>query len=121
MDHNYEGFYESHIQERLDYQYPSYFKLIKLNFRHEDVEVVKKSAFYFAAKLHDIFGHRVLGPEFPVIARIRGKYSMNILLKFERAHQNISESKQILMKEVDIYRSDKEYNKVRLNVDVDPY
>jgi primosomal protein N' (replication factor Y) len=121
MEHNYEGFYESHIQERLDYQYPPFYRLIKLTFRHEDVEKVKTSAHYFADRLRDIFGERILGPEFPVIARIRGKYAMNILMKFERQNLNMIEAKQTLMKEVDSYRSDKAYNAVRIVVDVDPY
>ena len=121
LQHDYEGFYNAHIDERLEYKYPPFFKLIKLILRHENIEKVKESASWLAAKLKDVFGYRVLGPEFPPIPRIRNKYSMQIMLKFERQNLNMAEAKAVLMKEIDLFKNQKEFKGVRLIVDVDPY
>ncbi|MDZ7847145.1 MAG: hypothetical protein U5L96_10440 [Owenweeksia sp.] len=34
-------------------------------------------------QLKQLFGNRVLGPEFPLIARLRNQYQMEIMLKLE--------------------------------------
>ena len=121
LANDYEGFYESQISERLYYKYPPFYKLIKLTFKDADLEKVKTAASYMADRLRDELGHRVLGPEFPGIARIRNKYLMNILIKLERSGIDIDEIKKHILMEATHFRSQKDFRKVRLVVDVDPF
>jgi primosomal protein N' (replication factor Y) len=121
LKHDYDGFYQHDIGERIEYKYPPFFKLIKIILRHENIELVKQASQWMTDQLRDIFDKRVLGPEAPPIARIRNKYIMNILLKFERQNMNMSEAKVVLMREVEHFRAQKEFKGVRLVVDVDPY
>jgi primosomal protein N' (replication factor Y) len=121
LKHDYEGFYANEIAERLDFKYPPFYKLIKLMVRDESQDKVKKAAHWIADRLRDIYGHRVLGPEFPPIARIRGRYTMNVLLKFERLNMNMPEAKLILTKEIGHFKTQKDFKGIRLIVDVDPY
>ena len=45
--------------------------------------------------LRNSFGNRVLGPEYPVISRIRNLYHKNLLLKIEK-ERSIIKAKMIL-------------------------
>jgi len=121
INHDYEGFYNHEIQERVDYKYPPFFKLIKIVLKDEKQDRVKDVAHKLADDLRDIFGHRVLGPEAPSISRIRNKYLMNILLKFERQNMNMAEAKNMIFKEITRYRLDKQWKGTRFVIDVDPY
>jgi primosomal protein N' (replication factor Y) len=121
LAHDYEGFYDYEIQERIDFKYPPFYKLIRLILRDEKEEKVHKAAHALADSLRDIFGFRVLGPEAPAVAKVRGRYAMHILLKFERQNMNMPEAKKTLMREVDQFKANKDFKGVRLIVDVDPY
>ena len=121
LKHDYEGFYNHEINERMEYKYPPFFKLIKIVLKFEKLDVVTNVAHKLADDLRDIFGPRVLGPEAPAIGRIRNKYLMNILLKFERQNMNMPEAKRMIFKEITRYRLEKEWKGVRFVVDVDPY
>ena len=121
LENNYEGFYEAEISERLYYKYPPFYKLIKITFKDADLEKVKVAADYFAQRLKDELGPRVLGPEIPSIGRIRNQYLMNILIKLERTGINIEEIKKHILMEAHHFRSQKEFRKVRLVIDVDPF
>lgn len=121
LEHNYEGFYVNEIQERLDFKYPPFYKLVKISVRDEEQEKVKTAAHALADRLRDIYGPRVLGPEFPPVARIRGRYTMHIMLKFERRNMNMPEAKLVLQKEVENFKTSKEHKGVRIILDVDPY
>ena len=98
LEHDYEGFYEAEISDRLYYRYPPFYKLIKITLKDAELEKVKVAAQWFADRLKEELGPRVLGPEFPSVARIRNKYLMNIMIKLERSGIDIDEiKKQILM------------------------
>jgi primosomal protein N' (replication factor Y) len=67
------------------------------------------------------FGERVLGPEQPLVGRIRTYYIQTILLKFERSTVSISKAKEALRNIILHYNSDKLNKSSFLQVDVDPY
>jgi len=121
LNHDYDGFYDHEIQERLDYKYPPFYKLIKIVLKDESQDKVKDVAIKLADDLREIFGPRVLGPEAPSIARIRNRYLMNILIKFERQNMNMPEAKNMIFREITRYRLEKEWKGVRFIIDVDPY
>jgi len=121
LAHNYDGFYKAFIQERLEFHYPPFTKLIKLSIKDANKDKVSEAAHWLADRLRDIFGSRVLGPEFPPVARIRGKYMMNIMLKFERHNLNMEGAKKEIMTEISQFKSNKDFKKMQIIVDVDPY
>ena len=67
-----------------------------------------------------IFGNRVLGPEFPAIAKIRNSYHKQIILKVEKS-ASIQASKDHLMKIYTNAIHRNEFKGVRVIFDVDPY
>jgi len=74
-----------------------------------------------ARKLTLHFAHRVLGPEFHYIARIRNEFIIQIILKFERDFSLIARSKKILIDEVSKFTINPSNKNTRVIIDVDPF
>ncbi len=81
VDSKYENMYQNELLDRRNFHYPPFYRLIKFTLRHKEVNLVNASAKYFADMLKHKFGERVLGPEFPAVARVRNQFNKNILLK----------------------------------------
>jgi primosomal protein N' (replication factor Y) len=69
--------------------------------------------------LREVFGKNLLGPEFPMISRIRNLYIKHILLKFYRREQAI-DLKDQLLKKLAIFSGNIDYKSVIVQIDVDP-
>ena len=85
LNGDYESLYTEEIVEREGYHYPPFTRLIKLTLRHLDSMAVEKAAFELGSILKENFGQgRILGPERPLVERIRNQYAMEILIKLEK-------------------------------------
>ncbi|MDQ3073922.1 MAG: primosomal protein N', partial [Bacteroidota bacterium] len=118
---DYEGFYQNEISERFEYQYPPFYKLIKFIVKDMEIEKVKQGAAWLADRLKNQFGSRILGPEFPPVARIRNQYNMHIMMKCERQDFNMTEAKKDIKQMIEDFRRQKTFGMIRVNIDVDPY
>ncbi|MGL5890972.1 MAG: replication restart helicase PriA, partial [Bacteroidia bacterium] len=74
---------------------------------------------HLADQLRAHFGARVLGPEFPAVAKIRDEYLKNIMLKIEREANSVK-VKSIISNELLNMRAHPDFKKVRVVPDVDP-
>src|SRR5690606_22290808 len=61
--HDYQGMFMTEVKERKNYQYPPFFRLIRIDVRHTDTHVVYQSAMMLSGLLQVHLGERVLGPE----------------------------------------------------------
>jgi len=95
--------------------------LIKIEVKHKDNLRVVDCASRLAIQLRQQFGDRVLGPEEPIVGRIRNYYINTLLLKMERASVSISKVKEVLRDVLQRYNTDKLNKGSFLHVDVDPY
>ena len=86
---------------------------------HKDLDLVNDAAKHIADKLKKHFGKRVLGPEFPMISRIRNLFHKTILIKIER-ESSVVQVKKIIVEELGKFKVKGEYKSVRVNMDVDP-
>jgi primosomal protein N' (replication factor Y) (superfamily II helicase) len=84
IDHDYLGFYESEIIERKNFFYPPFYKMIDITLKHKDEHVVDKGAYDFSIQLRQVFKERVIGPEYPIVKRVKNQYIKVIKLKIER-------------------------------------
>jgi primosomal protein N' (replication factor Y) len=84
MDNNYIEMYDDEIEQRKKFHYPPFCRLISFTFKHKDQHKLNAGADEFVKGLKQNFGNRVLGPEFPAIARIKNTYHKKALLKIER-------------------------------------
>jgi primosomal protein N' (replication factor Y) len=82
---DYAALYADEIIEREGYHYPPFVRLIKLTLRHMESPQVEKAATELGTILKSKYGHgRILGPERPLIERIRNQFVMEILIKLEK-------------------------------------
>jgi primosomal protein N' (replication factor Y) (superfamily II helicase) len=121
IQNDFEGFYDKELFERKQFSYPPYTKLIMLTIKNKDLEKLTAQTNLLARKLTLHFAHRVLGPEFHYIARIRNEFIIQIILKFERDFSLIARSKKILVDEISKFTINPSNKNTRVIVDVDPF
>src|SRR5690606_16514947 len=84
--HDYEGMFMAEVTERKNYAYPPFFRLFRLDVKHKDQQTAHDAAHRLATSLREqLGGNRVVGPETPLVGRVRNHYIFSILLKVERA------------------------------------
>jgi len=63
----------------------------------------------------------VLGPEAPLVARVRNFYIQTITLKIERNKVNMAKVRDLIRSCILTFELDKRNSGVRIQIDVDPY
>ncbi len=81
--HDYQGFYREELTERERFHYPPFAKIINIYLKHRDDAVLNEMAVRYSNMLRQVFAHRVLGPEAPMVARVQNLYIRQIVLKME--------------------------------------
>ena len=114
-------FYRSEIGERAKFEYPPFFRLVKIIFKNRNHKIVEKAASKIAVELKNQLGRRVLGPKQPLIIKIRNQFHMEILVKFEKSKINLAKVKELLKDCVSGIRADRELKGTIVNFDVDPF
>lgn len=119
MEHDYVGMYKNEIIERKKFKYPPFQRIIHFTLKHRDREVLNDGAREFTDALKSKFGSRVLGPDFPVISRIKNLYLKNAMLKVER-EISVKKTRELVMEVKNHFVAFSKYKSVRITVDVDP-
>lgn len=119
FQHNYKAMYHSQIIERERFNYPPFCRIVQLTLRHVNADLINKAADELAKKLRKLFGNRVLGPEYPLVSRIRNQYLKNILLKFEKGI-SLPDAKAEIKDAIVKLNSNADYKAIRVVIDVDP-
>ncbi|GHB68517.1 primosomal protein N' [Persicitalea jodogahamensis] len=117
---DYRTMYNTEISEREEYNYPPFSRLIKLIVKHTDRDTAQRAATTLAELLLTELGQsRVLGPEPPLVERVRNQYLFNILIKLEREKINFKAVKSFIQEKVTDILTDKTLKNVNVVVDVD--
>ena len=120
IEHNYNGFYETEIQQRENFSYPPFVRLIQLTLKHKSIDVVNKTAFHLANQLKKTLGNNLLGPAVPPIPRIKNKYLSEILIKVDNQATAIKRAKSFIRSELQKLDKDPLFKRVEIVTDVDP-
>ncbi len=80
-NYDYKSMYKEQMYERHNFQYPPFYRLIRLTLKHRDFEKLREASFWLYNNLKGQLGIPVLGPEEPAINRIRNQYIRVILIK----------------------------------------
>jgi primosomal protein N' (replication factor Y) len=119
---DYESFYQEEIIEREKFFYPPFSRIIRLTLKDPDRSIAKKASRKLADNLIGILGkERILGPEAPLIDKIRNNYLMEINIKLERNKINLSQVKEKIRNEVRTLLENKEFKNTQVVPDADPY
>ena len=117
---NYAEMYKEQMDDRYNFKYPPYYRLIKLTLKSRDYNLVNEASAWLAKALSQAFHPHVLGPEFPPVARIRNEYYKNIIVKIPPKN-SIGKTKEYINRVLKSYHSIANYRKVRVIINVDPY
>lgn len=120
MQSDYQTMYEKDLVERKDFDYPPYHRLIKIQLKHKDPLELYKLGNKVKNHFISFFGNSILGPEKPQVSRIRTWYLLNFVLKVENNGKQIAEQKYKLALAVNQLQKQKEFNKLKIVIDVDP-
>ena len=117
---DYAGMYAEQINEREVFQYPPFFKLIKITLKHRDYDKLKQGSMwlYQVAKQH--LALPVLGPEEPVISRIRNEYLRVILIKIPQQSSLVG-TKKTVQKMLDSFERVGQFKAIKVALNVDHY
>jgi primosomal protein N' (replication factor Y) len=119
IDNDYETMVSQELIERKNFAYPPFTKMIQFTLKHRDSNQLEGSASILGLALRNVFGNRVVGPEYPLVKRIQNFYIKIIRLKVERqlSQKQIKETVQEILEK---FYADPQNKAVRVNIDVDP-
>jgi len=121
IENDYTGLYFTEMEERRNFKYPPFYRIINLDIKHKDPEMVNNQSAYLAVELRKHFGDRVIGPEYPLVGRIRNYYIKSIMLKFEKDAVSIAKAKTIIRDTITQFQTTKLSKGSIVQPDVDPY
>jgi len=119
MKNDYVSMFRQQLAERQKFKYPPYVRLVLIRLKHKDPDLLNKAAASLAGSLRAIFGKRILGPEFPMVARIMNYYIKHIMFKIEREVSSAG-MKEKLVAEIEKFRMEPGFTQVKVLMDVDP-
>jgi primosomal protein N' (replication factor Y) len=121
IENNYLDLYMTEMEERRSFKYPPFYRVINLDIKHKNADVLYNQAEYIAAELRKAFGERVIGPEIPLISRIRNYYIRSVMLKFEKDGVSINRVKTVIRDIITQFQTTKLSKGSIVQPDVDPY
>ena len=119
IQHDYLEHYASQIEERKNFHYPPYYRLINISLKHKDKELLNQASDFVAKGLRHNLGDNLLGPEPPLIGRVQGLFIMNILVKINR-EQPLARIKELINYYINGLKQRKELYALVASIDVDP-
>lgn len=119
MQNDYEGMYKQELYERKNYNYPPFYRIIKITLRHKEEATLDKLSLIVANLLREKLGNRVLGPEYSSIKRIRNLYNKMITVKFEKT-ASPKKVKEYVQECLDKNNMHNDFKRLGIKIDVDP-
>ena len=117
--HAYEALYNHQIEERKMFNYPPFYRVIRLQMTDHNALRVHMVTTQLQAYLLRIFGDRVSGVIIPSVERIQAYTLRELTLRIESS-ANIEEAKRRLKEAIDHIWSFSSNKNVKLIIDVDP-
>ena len=114
------NFYNNQIDQRLEFNYPPFSRLIKISIKCKKNDKLYESSKWLASSLIKNSSMEVLGPEYPLVSRINNFFIVNILLKIG-LDSNLLQQKILLKKILKKFNNYPEFRSVKVLIDVDPY
>lgn len=120
IENKYVEMYTEELAERKQFGYPPFSRLIFINIKHKDADLLTVASQRFANLLRGHLGGRVLGPEQPLVSRIRNYYIKQVIIKSER-NASVAKVKSVIKEVTSVFLAEKEFRGVNIQIDVDPY
>ncbi|MBO7083858.1 MAG: primosomal protein N' [Bacteroidales bacterium] len=119
LRNDFKGLYQKQMLTRRQFGYPPYYRIVLIRLKHKDYQKLNPAATELASLLRPIFKHDLLGPEYPMVSRIKNQYIKQMMVKFNREH-NAQQVKELIMKQVHLFQQLPDFKSVIVQIDVDP-
>ena len=117
---DYVGFIEKELKSRHSFRYPPFVRLIKISVLHKEKSKCEEVSKILKEKLKKHFpNYQILGPEYPIVPRIRNFYIRDILLKLLK-NKELPNLKNNIQKEIKNLNDNEISKGIRFIIDVDP-
>jgi primosomal protein N' (replication factor Y) len=120
VQNNYRSMYDEQVEERRKFSYPPFSRLIEITIKHHDIQMVDQAALFLCTLLRLRLKDKIMGPEYPLISRIRNLHLKNILVKIEKG-ADLAGKKQHILQAMAEMKGKPEFRPVQYTIDVDPY
>jgi primosomal protein N' (replication factor Y) len=117
--HDYKSMYAFELENRRQFFYPPFSRIIKITLRHKSKEVVDDIAEKLTAALQPDLRDFVVGPAAPVVGRIRNQYLMELLIKLPLDIKKITQYKKLIKNHFNLLLTEKRFKSVVMIADVD--
>ena len=118
---NFKAMFEEQMQERYEFAYPPYVRLLELTLKHKMGNVVNNAAHILCRELREQLPNiPILGPQPPVINRIQNMYLQNILIKLPKT-KSINQYKSLIINRIDALKIQRDYRSIVVQINVDPF
>jgi primosomal protein N' (replication factor Y) len=119
IENDFPAMFRTQLADRYKFRYPPYYRLIIVRLKHKDYKVLNQAAAHLAADLRLSLEKRILGPEYPLVSRVKNLYIKQIMVKIERPSP-LSSIKQTIWQAVEDLQKVREFGQVRVQLDIDP-
>lgn len=120
MTQDYVSFYETQMNERKIFNYPPYYRLVNITFKHRKLDILYEMTRLIAEDLAKTPKIYILGPQQPVIGKIKNWHIQNILVKLPRTG-HLNEYKKKIKTIIYHYSQYNKFKGIQFFFDVDPY
>ena len=115
---DYDAMARSELSERSAFGYPPYSHIIMFTLRCDNLQLLRRGAGWWSARMREKFGGRVFGPVAPPVDRIRGVYILRLMLKIENG-RSLSRARELLRGLLKEMSEHEEYKHITISTDVD--
>ena len=123
LQNDFKGMYQSQIEERQSFSYPPFVQMIKITLKNSNFNRTNEGAEWFANALREAFasqkGIEILGPEFPLISRIRNEYMKDVLIKINPSEVSLHRTKEHIKRIETSFHSISNFRAIRVSYLID--
>jgi len=119
-EHNYQHLFQFEIENRKQFAYPPFTRLIQVTFKHKEKHIAEEAANLLLQGLKPAFGSFLNGPSQPIVDRIRNQYLWEILIKLPKDTLLIQQCKKAIQQQIIILQTNKRYRGVHIIPNTDP-
>ena len=121
VNHNVSGFIQEQLNDRQEFFYPPFSRLIGVTIKHTNKTVANDIANRLSDQLaKNEKGIKIVGPGEPMISKIRNEFLMSILFKIGRDQGKLGGIKKQLFDIAENLKEIKEFRNAKIIFDVDP-
>jgi primosomal protein N' (replication factor Y) (superfamily II helicase) len=120
IQQRYEFLFVNETEERKSFQYPPFYRLIKIVVKHKDYTLAHETAQHLRDLLYKRLGEHIIGPESPFVSRIRNQYIKEMLIKVDRNATYLGDLKKFIREQITQTHLEAAFKRVVIYVDVDP-